>query len=441
MTLDVLKQKIEAKDAKVAVIGLGYVGLPVAAEFARVGFDVIGVDVIEQRLVKINAGESPIEGNEPGLEELLAEVTASGRLHATSDYEELVDRDVILIDVQTPVDGNNEPRYVALSAVLKDLRSVLKKGALVIVESTIAPGTMRKLVQPLLEEDGLMLNEDFYLGNCPERVMPGKLLSNLRTLSRVVGGMTHQTAETMVSLYSHVVEGDLDAVDCVTAEIVKTAENAYRDVQIAFANEVALICEAVGGDVWKVRELVNKSPGRHMLLPGAGVGGHCIPKDSWLLAYGAKDLEVPLRVIPAARMTNDAMPLHMAELLANALGEHGIDLKDAKVLVMGYAYLEDSDDTRNSPSEVLVQALADAEAEVVIHDPYVPGYQSDLLKSAEGCDAVVLMVKHHHYKETDLALLKAKLRHPVFVDGRRQFDIREMKQLGFTYSGVGIDER
>ncbi|KAA3646360.1 MAG: nucleotide sugar dehydrogenase [Chloroflexi bacterium] len=437
MSLDALKEKIEGKQAKIAVIGLGYVGLPVAAEFARVGFEVIGVDVIDERIAKINVGESPIEGNEPGLEDLLAEVTASERLHATSDYQELADSDVILIDVQTPVDENNEPRYVALKAVLQDLRKVLKKGALVIVESTIAPGTMNNLVQPLLEEDGLVLNDDYYLGNCPERVMPGKLLHNLRTLSRVVGGMTPETAEAMVSLYNHVVEGDLDAVDCVTAELVKTAENAYRDVQIAFANEVALICEAVGGDVWKVRELVNKSPGRHMLLPGAGVGGHCIPKDPWLLVYGAKDSEVPLRVIPAARMTNDSMPLHMAELLTDALAEHDLALASARVLVMGYAYLENSDDTRNSPSTDLVKALAESGAEVVIHDPYVPGYQSDLLESAKGCDAAVVMVRHSEYLDLDVELLKAALNYPVLIDGRAVFS-QVAGQDDFSYKAVGL---
>ena len=446
MRLVELQDRIKRKEALLAIIGLGYVGLPVACEFARAGFDpsnlktsVLGVEIQPERVKKINAGISPIEGNEPGLAELLKEVIGQGKLRATSDYAELQDRDVILIGVETPVDKDNVPQYAALRAALRSLGPVLKMGALVIVESTIAPRTMSDVVLPLLEESsGRKLNDGFYLGNCPERVMPGKLLANLRNVSRVVGGMTPETAETMVALYRHVVQADLDPTDCITAELVKTTENAYRDVQIAFANEVALICEAVGGDVWKVRELVNKSPGRQMHLPGAGVGGHCIPKDPWLLAYGVKDRDVPLRIIPAARAVNDSMPLHMIELLQDALAEAGGELKGARVAVLGYAYLEDSDDTRNSPSETLVRHLREMGAEVVIHDPWVEKYHGDLLERLRGCDAVVVMVAHSAYRELDLGVLKSALRLPVLVDGRRVFDVEQAHRAGFVYHGVGV---
>ncbi|MDA1330826.1 MAG: nucleotide sugar dehydrogenase, partial [Chloroflexi bacterium] len=419
-------------------IGLGYVGLPVACIFAKAGLDVIGADVFTERVEKINAGISPIEGNEPGLNELVREVAGSSQMRATIDYEQLRDRDVILIDVQTPVDENHKPHYEALRASLQSLGPVLKKGALVIVESTISPGTMNKLALPLLEESsGLKLNEGFYLGNCPERVMPGKLLQNLKSLSRVVGGMTPETADTMVALYRLIVDGDLDPTDCTTAELVKTVENAYRDVQIAFANEVALVSEAVGGDVWKVRELVNKSPGRNMLLPGAGVGGHCIPKDPWLLADAVDGLDVPLRLIPAARAVNDAMPQHVADLLSEALEQVGKNLRDAKILVMGIAYLEDSDDTRNSPSEALVALLKAKGAKAVVHDPYVDEYKGDLLMAAKGCDAAVLMVKHAEYLALDIVALRAALSQSVLVDGRGFFDVGEVRGMGFIYHGIG----
>ena len=438
VTLDELKDKIKSKDARLAVIGLGYVGLPVACIFAQAGFDVLGVELRSDRIEKINAGVSPIEGNEPGLSELLAQVVAAGKLQATSDYQRLRQQEVVLICVETPVDRNNIPRYDALRAALCSLAPVLKPGALVIVESTIAPGTMYNLVLPLLEEGSKRkLNEGFYLGNCPERVMPGKLLANLRGVSRVVGGMTLETADTMLAFYRHMVQADLDPTDCITAELVKTAENAYRDVQIAFANEVALICEAVGGDVWKVRELVNMSPGRQMHLPGAGVGGHCIPKDPWLLAFGVQGKDVPLRLIPAARAVNDFMPVHMVELLQGALRSAGCELADSQILVMGYAYLEDSDDVRNSPSEVLVRRLHEAGAEVRIHDPYVPGYQGDLLSLAKGCHAAIVMVKHQEYIRLDLQLLKSTLLTPVLVDGRGVFDISQAQAAGLAYYLVG----
>ena len=440
MTLAALRKKIEQKEARLAVIGLGYVGLPVACTFAKAGFDVVGIDIQQDRIDKINARISPIEGNEPGLAELLAEVIKAGELRASTDYDLLRDQDIVLISVETPVDAKNKPRYEALRAALKSLGEAIKAGALVIIESTIAPGTMDKVVAPLLEESsGKKLNSSFFLGNCPERVMPGRLLYNLTQLSRVVGGMNQETAEVMVALYRHIIpEADLDPTDCVTAELVKTAENAYRDVQIAFANEVALISEAVGGDVWKVRELVNKSPGRHMLMPGAGVGGHCIPKDPWLLAYGANGSDTTLHLIPAARAVNDAMPGHMMDLLKKALGKN---LKGARILVMGYAYLEDSDDTRNSPSQTLVDHLKKEGAETIIHDPFVSEYEGNLLEMAQGCEAAVLMVKHSAYAGLDLRELAGAMKQAILIDGRGFYSREEAEAAGLRYVGIGVAGR
>lgn len=438
MNLSDLNYKIKERTARIAVIGLGYVGLPVASLFADAGFDVLGVDVQPERVMLINSGVSPIEGEEPGLAELIARVVGGRKLRATCDYDDLRGCDIVLIDVETPVDEMHVPRYQALRSALTSLGPVLKRGALVIVESTIAPGTMKSVALPLLVSGtGGQVGRDFYLGNCPERVMPGKLIANLTRLDRVVGGDSPETAAVMITLYRHIVQADLDAVDWITAELVKTVENTYRDVQIAFANEVALICEAMGGDVWKVRELVNKSPFRNMHLPGAGVGGHCIPKDPWLLVYGVKGMDVPVRLIPQARAVNDSMPLHMLDLLQGALAEAGKDLYHARVLVMGYAYLENSDDTRNSPSEILTRLLNALGTEVVVHDPCVPQYRGDLLEKAKGCDAAILMVGHNEYRSLDPEALRAKLASPVIVDGRGVFD-EKLLAAGWVYRRVGL---
>lgn len=438
MNLNELRARIETKTAKLAVIGQGYVGLPVAALFAGQGLDVLGVDIKPGLAEKINAGINPIEGFEPGLAELLQEGISSGRLRATADYKELADRDVFIVAVETPVDDNHIPRYNALRAALTSLASVMKHGVLVIIESTIAPRTMNDLVLPLLEkQSGKKVNEGFFLGNCPERVMPGKLLNNLRKMSRVVGGMTPETSETMIALYKNFVEADLDPADCITAELVKTVENAYRDVQIAFANEVALVAEAAGGDVWKVRELVNKSPGRQMHLPGAGVGGHCIPKDPWLLVHGAEEKGVQLRLIPAARSVNDSMPLHMVKLLEDALAGVGKPILDARIAVLGYAYLEDSDDTRNSPTRSLVARLYELGAEPVIHDPWIAEYNGDVYEKVKGCDAAVVMVAHSEYKTMDLSKLKSALSSPVLVDGRRVYSLEGAQSAGLVYHKLG----
>lgn len=412
MSLERLKELIDAGTARLAVVGMGYVGLPVACAFADSGFEVLGVDIQSERVARINAGMCPIGGREPGLPELLAKVVNAGRLRATDDYAALKDSHVIFIMVETPVDEAHLPNYAALQSALRSLGPVMQAGALIIVESTLAPGTMDNVVRPALETaSGRRAGAHFYLGHCPERVMPGRLLTNLKTMERVVGGMTPQVTEVMLALYRHVVSAPLHPTDCLTAELVKTTENAYRDVQIAFANEIALICEAVGGNVWQVRDLVNRSPGRHMLLPGAGVGGHCIPKDPWLLAYAAQG-RVPTRLISAARAVNDGMPAHMLGLLERLLQRAGKRLEEASVLILGYAYLEDSDDTRNSPAVVLAQLLRERGARVVIHDPYVPGYAGDVYQLAEGCDVAVLVTAHSDYRQLDWGRL------PPLVDGR-----------------------
>ena len=424
--------------ARLVVLGLGYVGLPVACLFAEAGFPVVGLDVDEGKVLAINRGLCPIEGDEPGLPELVRRVVEAGKLSATTDYGVCREAQIVLVAVETPVDeATKQPRYRALRAALTDLGKNLSPGTMVIVESTVAPGTMSGLVQPLLEESsGLRVSENFYLVHCPERVMPGKLLRNLRHMHRVVGGMSPEAAGLAVRFYRHVVQADLDPTDCLTAELVKTMENAYRDVQIAFANEMALLCEDVGADVWRVRELVNKSPHRDVHLPGAGVGGHCIPKDPWLLIANASDGFQP-RLIPTARAVNDGMPHHVAELTVDALEEAGLEIEGAWVAVLGYAYLENSDDTRNSPSEILVNRLEELGAQVRIHDPWVREYQGDLADVVRDCDAVVVMVAHDAYRELGLAGLRELVAHPVLVDGRNVFLPEQVQATGWIYRGVG----
>jgi UDP-N-acetyl-D-mannosaminuronic acid dehydrogenase len=437
-SLEQLNQKIEERSAILGVVGLGMVGLPVACAFAQTGFRVIGVDLKAERVAIINAGRSPMTSLEPGLPELLAEVVQRGRFQATTEYAALRSADILTLNVETPVDANHQPDYRALRAACQSLGAVLRRGALVIVESTVAPGTTSQVVGPLLEEaSGLHAHHDFFLGACPERVMPGKLLANLRQVSRVCGGGTPDTAQTMCALYRTIVEAELDASDPLTAELVKTTENAYRDVQIAFANEVAQICEASGADVWQVRDLVNKSPGRAMHLPGAGVGGHCIPKDPWLLANAAGD-PARLQVIPAARAVNDGMPAHVVSLLESGLAALGRELAGSRIAVLGYAYLEESDDDRNSPSAALVERLAKRGAEILIHDPFVPNYQGDVWQALAGSDAAVLMVAHRLYRTLDLGRLRRALRTPLLVDGRHNLDAAQARAAGLHYVCLGV---
>jgi UDP-N-acetyl-D-mannosaminuronic acid dehydrogenase len=428
---------------KLVVVGLGYVGLPVACRFAEEGFDVTGIDIVAEKVDLINNGESPIEGDEPGLQDLVSRVVGSGRLNASTNYDAIQDADFVLIIVETPFDlRSKEPYYSSLRAASKSVGVNLKKDTLVIVESTVAPGTTNKIVQPILEEEsGLKAGTDFLLATAPERVMPGKLLSNLTNLDRTIGGIDEASTKSAIDLYSNIVKGELFPTDALTAEIVKTTENAYRDVQIAFANEIALMCEILGVDVHEVREFVNRSPFRNMHIPGAGVGGHCLPKDSWLLAFGAKGKYEP-RLLAIAREINDGMPRHMSQLCESALREAGRRVYGAKVTVLGLAYLENSDDTRNSPAFTLLKALEVVGALPIVHDPYVKESNGiipldDIKKALADSDSLVLVTAHDEYKRIDLDEVKKLMRTPIIIDGRNVFDKDECISKGFIYRGVG----
>lgn len=416
--LDALRHKINNHTAHIGVIGLGYVGLPVACMMAKSGFHTIGIDVDQARVDTIARGENPIKGIEPDIAELIADVVSADLLHCSTDYDALKSCDVILISVQTPIeDDTHRPHYQHMKNALNALGATLKKGALVIIESTLAPGTMSQVIIPTLEAATMgKVDTDFYVGHCPERVTPGRLLKNLTDMNRSVGGSSPQIAEIMSALYANYVTGDLDETDLLTAELVKTAENAYRDVQIAFANELAQICQAIGGDVWRVRELVNKSPGRNVLMPGAGVGGHCIPKDPWLLIANIDTIEPTL--IPTARSVNRNMPYVVKNLLTQALAESDVSLNDAVVAVMGYAYMENSDDTRDTPTQAFIDLINDDVAEVRVHDPFVEPYIGSLETSTKDADAVILMVKHDDYYQEDWLKRADSMRTKIIIDTR-----------------------
>jgi UDP-N-acetyl-D-mannosaminuronic acid dehydrogenase len=262
---------------------------------------------------------------------------------------------------------------------------------------------------------------------------------------RVVGGIDARSTELAVELYRTIVKEEITATDVLTAELAKTVENAYRDVNIAFANEMALICESLGVDVYEMRKLINARPDRHMHLPGAGVGGHCLPKDTWLLRFGVKEYgtrDVDTSMITLARRINDAMPDHMARLVEEALAEAGREVKGSRVAVLGIAYLEDSDDVRNTPAEPLIHTLRARGAWVMAHDPYVWGYEGeeltrDLDEVLREADCLALVTKHQMYFGLDLEHVKALMRTPVIVDGRNVFSAPACREAGFVYRGIG----
>jgi UDP-N-acetyl-D-mannosaminuronic acid dehydrogenase len=444
---------------KIVVIGMGYVGIPCAALLADVsGFHVTGVQRRSKRsgwkIDCLNAGESPFQGDEPGLAELIQRVVGNGSFQVTDDISVCSEADVILIDVQTPVDESHVPQYESLRDVASSVGKHLRKKTLVIIESTVAPGTTENVVLPLLEEEsGLAAGTDFGLAFSYERVMPGKLLKFITDFPRVVGGIDEQSTALAVELYKHIVKAEVTGTDCLTAETAKTVENAYRDVNIAFANEIALACERMGVDVYEIRELINARPDRNMHIPGAGVGGHCLPKDSWLLQYGLNQISGGgnlLKLIPLARRINDDMPHHMAQLIEKGLLQAGRKLSDSKVAVLGVAYLEDSDDTRNTPALPLIRELRSKDIEVVAHDPHVRdeewaelanGTAIPLLRELDdamrGADCAAIVTRHREYCDFDWGTATDLLRSQIVVDGRSILNPAKAVSSGLVYFGVG----
>ena len=438
---------------RVVVIGMGYVGIPCAALLADVeGMEVTGLQRRSERsgwkIDVLNSGKSPIEGVEPGLDELIARVVEKGTFHVTSDISVLAGADVILIDVQTPTDAQNMPRYDSLRQVSENIGKHIKKGAMVIVESTVAPGTTQNIVQTIIEkESGLKGGKEFDLAFSYERVMPGKLLDYIQNMPRVVGGITPDSTDRAVDLYSKIVNEKIYTTNTLSAELAKTIENAYRDVNIAFANEMALVCESLGVNIYEIIDLINARDDRHMHIPGAGVGGHCLPKDPWLLRYGLYEYgswKVEPEFISLARRVNDSMPIHMTDLVENGLRAKGVSIHDATVTVLGVAYLENSDDTRNTPAAALISGLQSRGANVVLHDPYVTRWgfteheiEKDLSQACKDSDCMALVTKHDEYYNINLGDLKKAMRTPVIVDGRNVFDHDTVEAEGFEYRCVG----
>lgn len=425
---------------KVAVIGVGYVGLPLACLLAESGFKTIGIDVDRDRVELINSGTCPIVGDEPGLPELLKKVIDEGSLKASTRSEEVGSCDAIFVCVDTPIGRDNKPKLEILRSAVGDVGRSMKKGVLVSIESTLPPGTMKSIVIPILEkESGLKAGKGFMITHCPERVMPGKLLNNMRRVERVLGGFDSESIKRSLYFYSKIVRAEIHPSDLLSAEISKTAENAYRDVQIAFANEIALLCEAVGGDAFEVRRLVNTSPYRDMHIPGSGVGGHCLPKDPWLLLSSAPDTDA--KIIPAAREINERMPHHLAEMAWSNIEKMPPVKPRPRIAVMGLAFLKNSDDTRSSPAITIIDDLEDR-ADIVVHDPFVKeAYKVPLLRNVydalKGADCAIFVTDHSAYQSLDFETIKKNMRTPLIIDGRNLFNAADIRRKGFFYAGIG----
>ncbi len=443
----------------IVVIGMGYVGIPMAVLLADVDdFYVTGIQRKSQRsgwkIDWLNQGKNPYEGDEPGLDELIERVVRNEKFKVTDKFDVVNDADYVLIDVQTPVDDQKIPRYASLLDVSHKIAKRMKKGVTIILESTVAPGTTDNVVQAILEEEsGLKRGKDFYLVFSFERVMPGKLIEYITDFPRVIGGGCIGASEKAKLLYGKVVKKQLQVTDTLTAELTKCIENAYRDVNIAFANEMALICEDFNRNIFEIINLINHRHDRMMHYPGSGVGGHCLTKDPWLLLYGFNKYterlyESKIKIIPDSRKINDFMPYHMIELMENVFRESHRLVDNIKIVLLGVSYKADTDDTRNTPTENIVKVLKSRyhshNIVYVAHDPYVNKRDYNLTKltndfneAVMNADVLMFTTNHSDYYNIDLDNLKKNVKTPIIIDGRNIFDKKVVEEKGFTYRKVG----
>lgn len=398
-----LKQKIQSKKATLGVIGLGYVGLPLAVEKARAGFKTIGFDIQADKVAMVNAGQNYIGDV---VNEDLSALVESGLLSATTDMALVAHADCLCICVPTPLDIYQQPDISFVKSTAEKIVSYMHRDMLIVLESTTYPGTTEELLKPILESSGLKCGTDFYLAFSPERVDPGNLLYNTRNTPKVIGGVTAACTEVAATLYESILEAPVQRVSSpAVAEMEKILENTYRNVNIGLVNELAILCDKMGIDIWEVIEAAKSKPyGFQAFYPGPGLGGHCIPLDPYYLSWKAREYGFHTSMIEASMMINDRMPEYCVERARKILNRYKKALNGAKILVLGVAYKQDIADYRESPALKVIEGFQMEGAEVKYHDPYIPefpgkvgsvkGLNSLTKEIIEDADLVIITTAH-----------------------------------------------
>jgi UDP-N-acetyl-D-glucosamine dehydrogenase len=412
---DALIEKAGRRDALFGIVGLGYVGLPLAVELAGAGYRVLGFDISERVVDGLNAGRSHVKDIS---DEQLAGVVRAGRFEATTDMSRMGEPDAISICVPTPLSKFKDPDVSYIVAATEAVKQTLRRGQAIILESTTYPGTTREILQPALESTGLRVGEDFFLAFSPERVDPGNPTWQTRNTPKVVGGITPACARVACALYQPAIERLVPVSTTEAAELVKLLENTFRSVNIGLVNEMAIVCDKLGVDVWEVIEAAATKPfGFMKFLPGPGLGGHCIPIDPHYLAWKMRGLNYKTRFIDLAGELNTEMPLFWVRKVAEALNLQGRAVRGASVLVLGVAYKRDIDDIRESPALDIIRLLEGQGARVSYHDSHVPCFTEDgheyrsvaLTPEVVGAADCVMVVTDHSDIDYRMVQRQAKL--------------------------------
>jgi len=413
---------------KICVIGLGYIGLPTASILANNGYDVLGIDINDKVIDKLKNGSPHIE--EPELRGIFISAINSGKLRVSKEIEK---SDVFIISVPTPLNKENKADLSYVESASMEISKCIEKGNLVILESTSPPNTTEDLVGGIIQSSrGLKPGIDYFLSFCPERVLPGKIIYELINNSRIIGGINQQSAIKAKEIYSSFVKGDIYLTDLKTAEFVKLAENTYRDVNLAFSNELSLICSDYHINIWDVLKFANMHPRVDILNPGPGVGGHCIPIDPWFILQNIKRRDT---LIERCRKINREMPIIIARRIAELI-KH---IPNPRATLFGASYKENVGDTRESPTLPIIEELKNKKIKVSVYDPLVEDFKyelSNLEDSLKNSDILVLLAGHNLYNNIDLKYISGLMRTKNIFDTRNFFDKEKITGFGFKYFSI-----
>jgi len=440
-----VRKSLDSKTLRVCVIGIGRIGLPTALSFAKSGLQTIGVDINENLVQNINSGKFPLK-DEPGYNEIFDDVIKNKKFSATTNIEEVVSNsDLILLSLPTPMDENNIPDYSALRNVATKLSEILSPNSLVIVESTIEPGFIEDEMVSIISKSGrLEIEKNFFIGVCPENANPGEILHDFTNLPRLVGGINHNITKIIKTIYKFVFSVELvEMSDCKTANAVKLTTNVFRDINISFVNELSLMFDKLGIDTIKVLEAAKKKYNFQVHYPGAGVGGPCLPINSYQLLNTGKRTGSKLSIIEAGRKINENMPEHVIELTSDAFKECKKSIQNSEILILGVSYKPDVKDIQLSPAEHIIRKLQDLGANIHIYDPYFSSSQVFGITSEDNIediiskvDAAIIVTGHDEFKKLQIHTF-TKMQHPILIDTRGIIDPSIAKQEKLIFRGLG----
>jgi len=438
-------ESLNSKTLRVCVIGIGRIGLPTALSFAKSGLQTTGVDINENLVQNINSGKFPLK-DEPGYDKIFDDVIKNKKFTATTNIEDAVpNSDLILLSLPTPMDEKNIPDYSALRNVGEKLSEILSPNSLVIVESTIEPGFIEDEMISIISKSGrLEVENNFFIGVCPENANPGEILHDFTNLPRLVGSINSNITKTIKTIYNFVFSVELvEMPNCKTANAVKLTTNVFRDINIAFVSELSLMFEKLGIDTNKVLEAAKKKYNFQIHYPGAGVGGPCLPINSYQLLNTAKRIGSNLTIIESGRKINEKMPDHVVELTSDAFKESKKSIENSEILILGVSYKPNVRDIQLSPAEHIIKKLQDLGANIHIYDPYfhssnVFGITSDnnIEDIISKVDAAIIVTAHDEFKELQVEIF-TKMKHPIVIDTRGIIDPSIAKQEKLIFRGLG----